>query len=82
MSVFYQASPQFLIEAIQQFGPNVIRFHPETGERRWYFIRCYLDPDVTSTIESDDVALIERPQGAELLVAGDLNADLVQLEEV
>ena len=41
---------------------------------------CYLSPDNTSTIESVIAALKERPIGAELLVAGDFNANLVDPE--
>ena len=61
------------MEAIQKFGPNVVGFQMSTGERRWYIIGCYLSPDNTLTIESVVVTLKERPQGAELLVAGDSN---------
>ena len=50
------------------------------GERKWYIIRCYLSPDDTSTIESFVAALKERPWGAELLVAGDLNINLEEPE--
>ena len=41
---------------------------------------CYLAPDDTSTIESVVAALKECPMGAELLVAGDFNANLAELE--
>ena len=33
--VFYRASPQFAIEAIQQFGLNVASFQLATGVWRW-----------------------------------------------
>ena len=41
---------------------------------------CYLAPDDTSTIERVVKALISRPKGAELLVAGDLHANIVAPE--
>ena len=61
------------MEAVQQFGPNVKGFQLATGARRWYIVGCYLAPDNTSKIERVVEALRERPKGAELLVAGDLN---------
>ena len=65
---------------IQQFRPNVVGFQMATGEQRWYIIRCYLAPNDTSTIESVVAALKDRHQGLDLLVAGDLNANLEQPE--
>ena len=68
------------MEAVQKFGPNVIRFQLVTGARRWYIVGCYLAPDDTSMIERVVEALKERPKGAELLVAGDMNANLAYPE--
>ena len=50
------------------------------GELRYYIIGCYHAPNETLTIESSITALMEHPQGSELLVAGGFNADSVQLE--
>ena len=80
VAVFHQPAPHFSVEAVQQFGPKVIRFQLVTGERRWYIMVCYLAPDDTSTIERVVEALKERPKGAELLVEGDLNANLAEPE--
>ena len=74
--MFYQPSPRYAVEATQQLRSNVVGFQLATGERRWYIIRCYLAPNDTSTIESVVAALKERPRGSEMLVAGDLNANL------
>ena len=52
----------------------------ETWERRWYIIGCYLTPDNTTTIESVVTDLKERPRCAKLLVAGDFNVNLSELE--
>ena len=68
------------MEAVQQFGPNVIGFQLATGARRWYIVGCYLAPDDTLTIERVDEALRERPKGEELLVAGDLNINFAEPE--
>ena len=42
VALFYWESPAFAVEAIFQFGANVIACQLETGERRWYIIGCYL----------------------------------------
>ena len=80
VAVFYQPSPNFVVEAVRQFGPNVVGFQLATGVRRWYIIVCYLAPDDTLTIESVVTALKERPRGTALLVAGDLNTTLTDPE--
>ena len=51
-----------------------------TGERRWYILVCYLALNNTSTIESFVTALKERPRGAKLMVEGDFNVKLSELE--
>ena len=65
---------------MRQFSPNVVGFHMATGARRWYIIGCYLAPDDTLTIESVVAALKERPWGTALLVTGELNTTLLDLE--
>ena len=51
-----------------------------TGARRWYIVGFYLTPDNTSTMERFVEALRERPEGAELMVAGDMNINLAEPE--
>ena len=68
------------MEAVHQFGPNVVSFQLVTGARRWYIVGCYLAPDDTLTIEKFVKALKECPKGAKLLVAGDLNANFAEPE--
>ena len=68
------------MEAVHQFGTNVVGFHLATGEMRWYIVVCYLSPDNTSTIESVVTVLKEQPRGTELLVTGDSNAKLSEPE--
>ena len=65
---------------MRQFGSNAVGFHLAAGARRWEIIGCYLAPDDTSTIESVVSALNERPWGAILLVAGDLNTTMTEPE--
>ena len=80
MAVFHRPAPYFAVEAVQQFGPNVVGFHLAKGARRWYIVGCYLAPDDTSTIDRVIAALKERPKGSELLVAGEFNANLAESE--
>ena len=65
---------------MQKYGPNGIGFQLATGARQWYIVGCYLAPDDTSTIERVVEALRDRPKGAELMVAGDLNTNLAAPE--
>ena len=64
------------MEAVREYGPNVLSFEVATGVRRWYIIGCYLAPDDAWTIERLVMALGDQPRGTALLVAGDLNTDL------
>ena len=64
------------MEAVRQFGPNIVRFQLATGAQWWYIIGFNLAPDDTSTIESVVAALKERPKGTVLVLAVDLNTAL------
>ena len=64
------------MEAVREYGPNVMRFELATGARQWYIIGCYLAPDNTFSIEHVIAALKDRPKGTALLVAGDFNTEL------
>ena len=50
------------------------------GNCQWYIVGCYLIPNNTSTIESVVFVLKKQPHGSELLVAGDFNVKLSDLE--
>ena len=78
--MFYRPAPNFTVEAVQQFGTDVVGFQMATGKRRWYIVGCYLAPNDTLTIESVVAALKERPQGNELLVVEDFNVKLSEPE--
>ena len=80
VAIFHLPAPHFAVEAVQQFGPNVIGFQLVTGAWRWCIVGCYLAPDDTSTTERFAEAFRERPKGAELRVAGDLNINSVATE--
>ena len=80
--MFCRPSPMFSVKVLQKFGPNVVKFKMVTGERLWYIVVCYLDPDDASTIESVTAALGERLHGSKLTLTGYFNADLTGLEGV
>ena len=40
VAVFYLPSPRYAVEAVQKFGPKVVGFQMETGERQCYIVRC------------------------------------------
>ena len=80
VAIFHWPAPHFAAEAVRKLGPNVIGFQLATGARRWYIVGCYLTPNDTLTIERVIEALRERPEGAELLVAGYLNINLAAPE--
>ena len=40
VAVFHRPEPHFAVEAVQQFGPNVIGFQIVTGVQRWYIVGC------------------------------------------
>ena len=80
VAIFHRPAPHFEVEAVQQFGPNVIRFQLATRVQRWYIVGCYLAPDDTSTIKRVVEVLRESPKGAELLVAGYLKINFADTE--
>ena len=44
VALFYRPLPMFKVEAIREYGPNVLSFKVVTGAQRWYIIGCYLAP--------------------------------------
>ena len=80
VALFYRSEPHFVVEAVEKFGPNVLGFQIETGARRWYIVGVYIAPEGTETMERVVEAIRKKPRGAELLVAGDFNADIAAPE--
>ena len=79
-TIFYHKAEHFSIKEIHLHGPNFISFQLVTGRRRWHKVGCYISPRYASTIEDVSEASMDRPYGAELLVAPDLNGNLVEPE--
>ena len=38
VAILHRPAPYFAVEAVQQFGPNVIGFQMAMGERQWYIV--------------------------------------------
>ena len=50
VAVVYRPSTHYAVEAVQQFGPNVVGLHLAMEERQCYIIGCYLTFRDTSAI--------------------------------
>ena len=75
VALFYRPLPLFPVEAVMEYGPNVLSFEVATGAQQWYIIGCYLAPDDARTIERVVTALGDQPRVTALLVSGGLNTD-------
>ena len=80
VALFYRSTPHFVVEAVERFGPNVMGFQLATGERRWYIVGAYVAPEDKVTMETVVAAIGRKPRGAELMVAGDFNVDIMAPE--
>ena len=68
------------MEEVRQYGPNVLSVEVVSGRRRWFIVGCYIAPDDAQTIERVVKALGDQPKGTALVVAGDLNTDLGEMD--
>ena len=80
VALFYRPTPRFAVEAVEKCGPNVMVWQVVTGETRWYIVGAYIAPEDEGTMETVVKAIRQRLPGAELMVAGDLNADILAPE--
>ena len=55
-------------------------FQVATGERRWHIVGAYVAPEEKVTMETVIAAIGQKPPGADLMVAGDLNVDILAPE--
>ena len=55
-------------------------FQVATGERRWHVVGAYIAPEDEVTMETVINAIGRKPPGAELMVAGDFNVDILAPE--
>ena len=80
IAVFYREGAGFAVEEVRQYGTNVSSGEVVSGRRRVYIVGCYIAPDDAQTIERVVKALKDKPPGSALVVAGDLNTDLGEVE--
>ena len=80
VALFYRSEPHFVVEAVENFVPNVIGLQLAMGARWWYIVGVYLAPEDTTMMERVVEAIRRKPRGAELLVAGDFNVDIAAPE--
>ena len=78
--IFYREVEHFAIKEIRLHGVNVISFQLVKGRKGWHAVGCYIVPIGASAIEDVTAAIRDQPLGAELLVSGDLNANLAEPE--
>ena len=68
------------MEAVERYGPNVMGFQVATGAQRWYIVGAYVTPEDEVTMETVIAAIGRKPPGADLMVAGDFNVDIMEPE--
>ena len=82
VAIFYRSTPHFVVEAVERCGPNVMVFQVATGERQWHIVKAYAAPEDEVTMETVVAAIGRKPPGAELMVAGDFNVDILAPGEI
>jgi hypothetical protein len=75
VALFYRESDYWQVEQNRCHGPNFISVELVTGKRRIFVVGAYIPPMDVSTLEYIGEALLSKPQRAELLLLGDLNAN-------
>ena len=76
IAIFYLDPPSFAVEVIRQFNANFTMCQLETGDKRWYIVRCYLMSGHGAMIQEVEAAMAERPRGTEMIVVGEFKLDL------
>ena len=80
VALFYRPTPNFVVEAVERCGLNVMMFQVSTGERHWHIVGAYVAPKDKVTMETVIAAIGPKPPGADLMVAGDFNVDILAPE--
>ena len=78
VALFYRSTPHYVVEAVERCGPNVMVFQVATGGRRWHIVGAYVAPEDEVTMKTVVAAIGRKTRGAELMVAGDFNVDIVE----
>ena len=77
VALFYGPTPHFVVEAGERGGPNVMVFQVATRDRRWHIVGAYVAPEDEVNMETVIAAIGRNTPGAELMVAGDFNVDIL-----
>jgi hypothetical protein len=77
VTLFYRENANYTIELIKEWGPNVLSCVVVSGGKRWTAVGIYIPPNEVdgTTLAHLDRALKNVP--AQLLLAGDLNVDII-----
>ena len=62
IALLYRESPNFTVEAIQQFSAIFITCQLAMGERHWYTVECYLLSGDRMTIRYMEAVIAESPR--------------------
>ena len=73
-------SRHFVVEFLQTHSSTVLSFQPAMGGLLWHAVFWYLTPHNASILAHVVSSIRQLPWGAELLVSGYFNVDLVYLE--
>ena len=69
-----------MVEAHQKHGLNVVSIQIAMGNRRWFIVVYYLAPDAPPSIDHVVGAMGKLSRGDEIVVVGDFNAEISEME--
>jgi exonuclease III len=81
VALFFRDSPQWQVESIRLFGPNVISCQLVTGQCRIPVVGAYIPPADESTLEFIRQAMDSLLQRCKPLLLGDLNVNVADLRD-
>ena len=76
VAVVWIVATGWQVENTARFVPNVVNFLLTLGARRWYVMRAYVLPNNGPSVNHVDQALQAAPKGLEIILMGDLNAQM------
>ena len=76
VALFYRNSPQWTVEGIKAFGPNVLRCSLVSGNRRWTCVGVYFPPSETDGATLNFLEQATQNTRHPLIIMGDFNCDL------
>jgi len=87
VALFYRKSKNFHVEGTRTFGPNVIGATLVAGRKRWRIVGAYIPPSevdgsTLDFIQAAAAAAATSSQHIPLILLGDLNVDLKQVDAI